>query len=71
MEAREKKLWRVVARVARDRRNSNFERRVQSPMATRLPRVCRSALDDLSGTFKIVIGAIIAAAMQRAVVCAV
>ena len=44
--------------------------RLRSPMAVRLPRVCRSAQDDLSGTFKNVIGAILAAAMRRAVVCA-
>ena len=45
--------------------------RVQSSMAARLPRVCRLAQDDLNGTFKNVIGAIFAAVMQRAVVCAV
>ena len=45
--------------------------RVRSPMAVRYPRMCRSALDDLSGTFKSEIGAIFAAVMQRAVVCAV
>ena len=45
--------------------------RVRSPMAARVPRMCRSALDDLSGTFKNEIGAIFAAVMQRAVVCAV
>ena len=45
--------------------------RVRSPMAARYPRMCRSALDDLSGTFKSEIGAIFAAVMQRAVVCAV
>ena len=44
---------------------------VRSPMAARYPRMCRSALDDLSGTFKSEIGAIFAAVMQRAVVCAV
>ena len=44
---------------------------VRSPMAARIPRMCRSALDDLSGTFKNEIGAIFAAVMQRAVVCAV
>ena len=33
--------------------------------------LCRSALDDLNGTFKNEIGAIFAAVMQRAVVCAV
>ena len=41
---------------------------VQSPMASRLSRVYRSAQDDLCGTFKTVIGAIFAAVMQRAVV---
>ena len=52
----------------------NFERRVgrvRSPTASRLSRVCRSALDDLYGTFKTVIGAMFAAVMQTAVVCAV
>ena len=37
-------------------------------MAARVPRMCRSALDDLSGTLKNEIGAIFAAVMQRAVV---
>ena len=45
--------------------------RVRSPMVARVPRMCRLALDDLSGTFKNEIGAIFAAVMQRAVVCAV
>ena len=40
-------------------------------MASRLPRVRRSAQDDLSGTFKNVIEAIFVAVMQKAVVCAV
>ena len=44
---------------------------VQSPIALRLSRFCRSAQDDLYGTFKTVIGAIFAAVMQRAVVCTV
>ena len=44
---------------------------VRSSMAARIPRMCRSVLDDLSGTFKNEIGAIFAAVMQRAVVCAV
>ena len=44
---------------------------VRSPRAARIPRMCRSALDDLNGTFKNEIGAIFAAVMQRAVVCAV
>ena len=43
--------------------------RVRSPMAVRYPRMCRSALDDLSGTFKSEIGAIFAVVMQKAVVC--
>ena len=59
------------ARGARDQRNRNFERCLQSPMASRLPRVCKSAQDDLSGTFTNVIGAIFAAVMQRVVVCVV
>ena len=37
----------------------------------RLSWLCRSAQDDLCGTFKTVIGAIFVAVMQRAVVCAV
>ena len=45
--------------------------RVWSPMAARYPRMCRSALDDLSGTFKNEIGAIFVAVMQMAVVYAV
>ena len=39
--------------------------RVQSLMASRLLRVCRSAQDDLSGTLKNVIRAILAATMQK------
>ena len=45
--------------------------RVQSSTASMLSRLCRSAQDDLCGTFKTLIGAIFAAVMQRAVVCAV
>ena len=45
--------------------------RMQFSMASRLPRVCRSAQDDLSGTFTNIIRAMFAAVMQRAVVCAV
>ena len=37
---------------------------MRSPMAAKIPRMCRSALDDLSGTFKNEIGAIFAAVMQ-------
>ena len=42
-----------------------------SPMAARLPLVCRSAQNDLSDTYKNVIGAIFTAVMTHAVVCAV
>ena len=44
---------------------------MRSPMASRLPRGCRSMQDDLSGTFRNVIEAIFAAVMQRAVVFAI
>ena len=70
--------WRVAARGGAWRRvisvaeslSGSWER-VLSPMAVRVPRMSRSALDDLSGTFKNEIGAIFAAVMQKAVVCAV
>ena len=45
--------------------------RVRSPMVSRVPRVYRSAQDDLSGTFTNVIGEIFAAVMQMVVVCTV
>ena len=52
----------------RVRENPDVQRRmegtwghVQSSMASRLSRVCRSAQDDLCGTFTTVIGAIFAA----------
>ena len=38
---------------------------VRSPMAARIPRMCRSVLDDLNGTFKNEIGAIFVAVMQK------
>ena len=61
-------MWHVSSRIAI---LNGAWRCVQSLMASRLPRVCRLAQDDLSGTFKNVIGAIFAAVIQRAVVCAV
>ena len=61
--------WRRVIRVAESL--SGAWGRVRSLMAARVPRMCRSALDDLNGTFKNEIGAIFAAVMQRAVVCVV
>ena len=53
---------------AHDQRNRTFEQRVQSSMALRVPQVCRSAQDNLSGTFTNVIGAIFATVMQMAMV---
>ena len=61
--------WRRVIRVAESL--SGAWGRVWSLMAARVPQMCRSALDDLSGTFKNEIGAIFATVMQRAVVCVV
>ena len=71
MEAREREPKCAAAHGVRDQRNKAFERSVQSPTASRLSRLCRSAQDDLCGTFKTVIGAIFVAVMQKAVVCAV
>ena len=48
-----------TARGTRDQPYRNFERRVRSPMVLRLSRFCRSAQDDLCGTFKTVIEAIL------------
>ena len=62
------RVWRVISVAAALRGAWGH---VWSPMAGRLPRMCRSAQDDLSGTFKNEIGAIFAAVMQRAVVCVV
>ena len=61
----------MEVRGACDQPYRNFERRIgASPMALRLSRVCRSAQDDLCGTFKAVIGAMFVTVMQTAVVCA-
>ena len=68
---RARKLRRVWCVISVAAALSGAWGRVRSPMAARLPRFCRSAQDDLSGTFKNEIGAIFAAVMQRAVVCAV
>ena len=61
-------VWRVSGRT---KPLSDAWKHMQSPMESRLPRMCRSRLDDLNDTFTNVIGAIFAAVMQRAVVCAV
>ena len=58
-------------RGARDQPYRNFERRVRSPTALRLSQFCRSAQEDLCGTFKTVIGAMFVAVMQTTIVCAV
>ena len=71
LRAREGAWRHVEARGGAVESLSGAWGRVRSPMAARYPRMCRSALDDLSGTFKSEIGAIFAAVMQRAVVCAV
>ena len=63
--------WRVAARGGAAESLRGAWGRVRSSMAARYPRMCRSALDDLSGNFRNEIGAIFAVVMQRAVVCAV
>ena len=69
--------WRVAARggswrcvAARDQPYRNFERRVRAPTMLRLSRFSRSAQDDLCGSFKTVIEAMLVAVMWAAVVCA-
>ena len=61
--------WRRMINIAESL--SGAWGRVRSLMAARVPRMCRSTLNDLSGTFKNEIGAIFTAVMQRAMVCAV
>ena len=66
------RAWRCVERVInRTETLSGAWGRVRSPMALRLSRFCRSAQDDLCGSFKTVIGAMFVAVMLAAVVCAV
>ena len=64
--------WRCVGCVInRTETLSDAWGRIQSLTASRFSRVCRSAQDDLCGTFKTVIRAMFVAVMQTAVVCAV
>ena len=64
--------WRRVGRVInRSETFSGAWGRVQSPMTLNLPRLCRSARDDLCGRFKTAIGAMFVTVMRAAVVCAV
>ena len=64
--------WRRMGRVISGTGPlSDVWGRLQSPTASRLSQACRSAQDDLYGTFKTIIGAIFVAVMQRAVVYAV
>ena len=63
-----RRVWCVISDAAA---LSGAWGHVRSPMAVRLPLMCRSAQDDLSGTFKNEIEAIFVAVMQRAVVFAI
>ena len=61
--------WRRVERVInRSETFSGAWGRVQSPMTLNLPRFCRSARDDLYGSFKTAIGAMFVTVMRAAVV---
>ena len=68
--ARDLKRRRMGRVINRTDTLSSAWRRVRSPTALRLSRFCRSAQDDLCGTFKTVIGAMFVAVMQKAVICA-
>ena len=64
--------WRRMERVInRSETFSGAWGRVRSPMMLNLPRFCRSARDDLCGSFKTAIGAMFVTVMRAAVVCAV
>ena len=63
--------WRVGRMISGTEPLNDAWGRMQSPMALRVPRVCRLVQDDLSGTFTNVIAAIFVVVMQMAVVCAV
>ena len=73
VEARDLKRRRMEAHgcvTNRTKTLSGAWGHVRSPTALRLSWVCRSAQNDLYGTFKTVIGAMFVAVMQMAVVCA-
>ena len=64
--------WRRVERVIyRSETFSGAWGCVRSLMTLNLPRFCRSAQDDLCGSFKTAIGAMFVTVMRAAVVCAV
>ena len=64
--------WRCVERVINPTETlSGAWGRVWSPMTLNLSRFCRSARDDLCGSFKTAIGAMFVAVMRAAVVCVV
>ena len=69
--ARDGACRRVERVINRTETLSGAWGRMLSPTVLRLSRFCRSAQDDLCGSFKIVIEAIFVAVMQAAVVCAV
>ena len=74
MAAREGAWRSLEARGVRDqpyRTLSGAWGCVRSLTALRLSRFCRSAQEDLCGTFKIIIGAMFVVVMWAAVVCAV
>ena len=64
--------WQRVERVINPTETlSGAWWRVRSPTTLGLSRFCRSAQDDLYGSFKTVIGAMFVAVMRATVVCAV
>ena len=65
-------MWRHVERVInRTETLSDAWGHVRSPTTLRLSRFCRSARDDLCGSFKTAIGAMFVAVMRAVVVYAV
>ena len=70
-QARAGVWWRVERVINPTETLSGAWGRVRSPMTLNLSRFCRSARDDLCGSFKTAIGAMFVAVMRAAVVCAV
>ena len=66
------RAWRRVERVINHTETLNGAWGcMRSPTALRLLCFCRSAQDDLCGSFKTVIGAMFVAVMRATMVCAV
>ena len=63
--------WRVERVINRAETFSGVWGRVRSPMTLNLSRFCRSARDDLYGSFKTAIGVMFVTVMRAAVVCVV